>query len=299
MSSDSDKKESVEEVESTTESASEESENSEISVKTDELEGIDEEKIDKSLDEVSNVIHDLLNEPNYEDTDEKVEQVMTESETKVEIIEEPTKEEPEPVAAEPEPEEKSESTKKFGKFTGFFKKKKESQEVEEPLVEETPEPVAEEPEIQLDVVPEEKIPDNVVESILEPVEVKAQYSSDKKYTFDEFIDERILISRDAFGKKEMKIKVLEVSDEKSPTAWKLGDRVKVNKILVTVKHLDSQEIEEGEFDIQSIEQELAKERHYSSTNRWVPTNDIKNGYVTGSRHTSLISDAIALEYIVF
>ena len=97
----------------------------------------------------------------------------------------------------------------------------------------------------------------------------------------------------------MKIKVLEVSDEKSPTAWKLGDRVKVNKILVTVKHLDSQEIEEGEFDIQSIEQELAKERHYSSTNRWVPTNDIKNGYVTGSRHTSLISDAIALEYIVF
>lgn len=296
MSSDSEKKEPVEEVESTTESTSEESENSEISVKIDDSEGIDEEKIDKSLDEVSNVIHDLLNEPNYEDTDEKVEQVMTESETKVEIIEEPAKEEPEPVAAEPE--EKSES-KKFGKFTGFFKKKKESQEVEEPLVEETPESVAEEPEIQLDVVPEEKIPDNVVESILEPVEVKAQYSSDKKYTFDEFIDERILISRDAFGKKEMKIKVLEVSDEKSPTAWKLGDRVKVNKILVTVKHLDSQEIEEGEFDIQSIEQELAKERHYSSTNRWVPTNDIKNGYVTGSRHTSLISDAIALEYIVF
>ena len=291
MSSDSDKKESVEEVESTTESASEESENSEISVKVDDSEGFDEEKIDKSLDEVSNVIHDLLNEPNYEDTDEKVEQVITESETKVEIIEES-----EPVAAEPE--EKSES-KKFGKFTGFFKKKKESQEVEEPLVEETPEPIAEEPEIQLDVVPEEKIPDNVVESILEPAEVKAQYSSDKKYTFDEFIDERILISRDAFGKKEMKIKVLEVSDEKSPTAWKLGDRVKVNKILVTVKHLDSQEIEEGEFDIQSIEQELAKERHYSSTNRWVPTNDIKNGYVTGSRHTSLISDAIALEYIVF
>ena len=287
--SDSDKDESVE-VETSAESTPEESSNSEISIKTEDSEKIDEEKIDKSLDEVSNVIHDLLNEPNYEDTDEKVEQVITESESKVEIIEES-------VAAEPE--EELESNKKFGKFTGFFKKKKKSQEVEKSLVEETPEPVAAEPEIKLDVVPEEKIPDNVVESILEPVEVKAQYSSDKKYTFDEFIDERILISRDAFGKKEMKIKVLEVSDEKSPTAWKLGDRVKVNKILVTVKHLDSQEIEEGEFDIQSIEKELAKERHYSSTNRWVPTNDIKNGYVTGSRHTSLISDAIALEYIVF
>lgn len=294
MSSDSDNKE---EVEASKESTPEDSENSEISVKIDDSKGIDEEKIDKSLDEVSNVIHDLLNEPNYEDTDEKIEEVITESETKVEINKEPTKEEPESVAAEPE--EKSESGKKFGKFTGFFKKKKESQQVEESLVEESPEQVDTEPEIQLDVVPEEKIPDNVVESILEPVEVKAQYSSDKKYTFDEFIDERILISRDAFGKKEMKIKVLEVSDEKSPTVWKLGDRVKVNKILVTVKHLDSQEIEEGEFDIQSIEEELAKERHYSSTNRWVPTNDIKNGYVTGSRHTSLISDAIALEYIVF
>ena len=144
-----------------------------------------------------------------------------------------------------------------------------------------------------------KIPEKVVESLLEPKEISSQYSSDKKYTFDEFIDERILISKDAFGKKEMKIKVLEVSDEKAPTAWKLGDRVKLNKILVTVKHLESQEIEEGEFDIQSIEKELAEKRHYSSTNRWVPTTDIKNGYVIGARHTSLVSDAIALDYIIF
>ena len=167
--------------------------------------------------------------------------------------------------------------------------------IEESTMEE-PERV-EEPKEYL--IEQEKIPEKVVESILEPVEVTSQYKSDKKYDFDEFIDERILISRDAFGNKEMKIKVLEVSDEKSPTAWKLGDRVKLNKILVTVKHLETQEVEEGEFDIQSIEEELAKERHYSSTNRWVPTNDIKNGYVIASRHTSLISDAVALEYIVF
>ena len=287
MSSDPEKKEPIEEVESSTENT-EELEDSETSVKTDDLEGLDEEKIDKSLDEVSNVIHDLLNEPNYEDTDEKVEQTITESETEVEIIEES-------VAAESE--EKSESSDNFGKFKGFFKKNKSKENaVQEPLVEEPSDP---EPQLEPVLEEQKEIPEKVVESLLEPQEVKAQYSSDKKYTFDEFIDERILISRDAFGKKEMKIKVLEVSDEKSPTAWKLGDRVKVNKILVTVKHLESQEIEEGEFDIQSIEEELAKERHYSSTNRWVPTNDIKNGYVTGSRHTSLISDAIALEYIVF
>ncbi len=117
--------------------------------------------------------------------------------------------------------------------------------------------------------------------------------------FEEFVDERILVSHDAFGKKVMKIKVLEVSDETSPSQWKFGERVKINKILVTVKHLETQQVEEGEFDIQSIEKELVEKRHYSSTNRWVPTKEIKNGYVVNSRHTTLISDAAALDYIVF
>ena len=236
---------------------------------------VEEEKLDKSLDEVSNVIHDLLTEPNEEDTDETIQETLSEHSE----IDEETK--------------KSDSSEKFSKFKGFFKKKeKPQQEPEEQVIETSVQ--EEKPHEE-----SEKIPDKVVESLLEPKEVRAQYSSDKKYTFDEFIDERILISRDAFGKKEMKIKVLEVSDEKAPTSWKLGDRVKLNKILVTVKHLESQEIEEGEFDIQTIEKELAEKRHYTSTNRWVPTTDIKNGYVVGARHTSLISDAIALDYIIF
>ncbi len=117
--------------------------------------------------------------------------------------------------------------------------------------------------------------------------------------FEEFVDERMLVSHDSFGKKVMKIKVLEVSDETSPSQWKFGDRVKINKILVTIKHLETLQVEEGEFDIQSIEKELVEKRHYSSTNRWVPTKEIKNGYVLNSRHTSLISDASALDYIVF
>ena len=121
----------------------------------------------------------------------------------------------------------------------------------------------------------------------------------KNMSFQDYVDERMLISHDAFGKKEMKIKVIEISDETAPSQWKLGDRVKINKILVTIKHIENQEVEEGEFDIAAMEKELAERSHYSSTNRWVPTKDIKNGYVLNSRHNMLISDAIALDYIVF
>lgn len=135
-----------------------------------------------------------------------------------------------------------------------------------------------------------------VESLLETV---SDAKVNSRTSFEEFTDERMLISSDAFGKKQMKIKVLEVSDESPVLKWKFGDRVKVTKIMVTVKHLTTQQVEEGEFDIESIERELAEKRHYSSTNRWIPVEDIKNGYVVGSKHTRLISDASALDYILF
>jgi len=128
---------------------------------------------------------------------------------------------------------------------------------------------------------------------------KPTITHETKTSFDEFVDERILVSHNAFGNKEMKIKILEVSDETAPLISKFGDRIKINKIIVTIKHLQTQQIEEGEFDIESIERELIEKRHYTSTNRWVPTEVIKNGYVTNSRHTSLISDAVALDYIAF
>ncbi|WP_420545373.1 hypothetical protein [Nitrosopumilus sp.] len=134
------------------------------------------------------------------------------------------------------------------------------------------------------------------ESLLETVS-DAEVNS--RISFEEFTDERTLISHDAFGNKQMKIKVLEVSDENPPVKWKFGDRVKVTKILVTIKHLTTQQVEEGEFDIEAIERELAEKRHYTSTNRWIPATDIKNGYVVGSKHTRLISDASALDYIIF
>ena len=128
---------------------------------------------------------------------------------------------------------------------------------------------------------------------------KSTITHETKTSFDEYIDERILVSHNAFGNKQMKIKILEVSDEIASLTSKFGDRVKINKIIVTIKHLQTQQIEEGEFDIESIERELIEKRHYTSTNRWVPTGEIKNGYVTNSRHTTLISDAVALDYIAF
>ncbi len=134
------------------------------------------------------------------------------------------------------------------------------------------------------------------ESLLETIsdaEVKSRIN------FEEFTDERTLMSSDTFGTKQMKIKILEVSDETSPAKWKLGDRVKVIKILVTIRHLSTQKVEEGEFDIEAIERELAEKRHYTSTNRWIPVDAIKNGYVVRTHHTRLISDAHALDYIVF
>ena len=118
-------------------------------------------------------------------------------------------------------------------------------------------------------------------------------------SFEQFVDERMLVSHNVFGNKEMKIKILEVSDEHPPSQWKFGNRVKVNKILVTIKHLATQQIEESEFDIDVIEKELKERSHYTSTNRWVSVNDIKNGYVVNTKHFSLISDAAALEYITF
>jgi len=134
------------------------------------------------------------------------------------------------------------------------------------------------------------------ESLLETVS-DAEVNS--RISFEEFTDERTLTSFDTFGKKQMKIKVVEVSDETAPFSWKLGVRVKITKILVTIRHLETQQVEEGEFDIESIERELTEKRHYSSTNRWVPVDGIKNGYVLNSYHTRLITDAHALDYIVF
>lgn len=166
----------------------------------------------------------------------------------------------------------------------------------EPVEDEEPAEYEEPTEESPKVIQEDNISSGV-KSILSTV--SESEPSQRRTKFEEFVDERLLVSMDALGNKQMKIKILDVSDEHPPVQWRFGDRIKITKILVTIKHLSTQEVEEGEFDIEAIERELAEKRHYTSTNRWVPTSDIKNGYVVGSRHTSLISDAVALDYIMF
>ena len=90
----------------------------------------------------------------------------------------------------------------------------------EPVVESTPEPVVEMPE------PEPELPEIIVESQTQsnPTEINSaalletvsEEEVNSRISFEEFTDERTLISHDAFGNKQMKIKVLEVSDE-NPT----------------------------------------------------------------------------------
>jgi len=124
-----------------------------------------------------------------------------------------------------------------------------------------------------------------------------RYCKHKIMSFEDFVDERSLVSRDALGTKEIKLKLLEVEDDTSDHIWRFGVRVKVKKILITIKHINTQQIEEGECDLHDIEKEMKEKRHYSSTNRWLPTTDIKNGYIVSSRHASLLADAVALDYI--
>ena len=169
------------------------------------------------------------------------------------------------------------------------------EEISEPVVEPMPEP--ELPEINIKTSYDETPSVELNSAAL--LETASDAEVNSRISFEEFTDEKTLISHDAFGNKQMKIKVLEVSDETPPMKWKFGDRVKVTKILITIKHLATQEVEEAEFDVEAIERELQEKRHYTSTNRWIPAEDIKNGYVVGSKHTRLISDASALDYIVF
>ena len=48
-----------------------------------------------------------------------------------------------------------------------------------------------------------------------------------------------------------------------------------------------------------MENPLRKERLFSSGNRWIAQNEIKNGYIVSNRHSDLLSDSIALGIIVF
>ena len=116
-------------------------------------------------------------------------------------------------------------------------------------------------------------------------------------SYDRFIDERLLTSRDALNKLQIKIKVLEIDENARDFSQRFGRRVLVQKVLLTIKHNDTEEVEERELDVEQIENRIRKERLFSSSNRWLASNDIKNGYVVANRHLDLLADAIALDIL--
>ncbi|HEU5120215.1 MAG TPA: hypothetical protein VFT71_04435 [Candidatus Nitrosocosmicus sp.] len=116
--------------------------------------------------------------------------------------------------------------------------------------------------------------------------------------YEGYLSDRLLMSRDALNKKQIKIKILE-HDERNRDISKNGDRILIKKILLIVQNLETEEIEEKELDIEELENRMKKERLFTSSNRWVPRVDIKNNFVSGSRHTYLLSDAIALDIVSF
>jgi NH3-dependent NAD+ synthetase len=117
-------------------------------------------------------------------------------------------------------------------------------------------------------------------------------------SYDRFIDERLLTSRDALNRLQIKMKVLQIDENARDFSQRFGRRVLVQKILLTIKHNDTEEVEERELDVEEIEKRIRKERLFSSSNRWLTSSDIKNGYVVASRHLDLLADAIALDIIL-
>jgi len=113
-----------------------------------------------------------------------------------------------------------------------------------------------------------------------------------------YTDERMITSRDALNRYEFKVKLLEiVENARDPTAFKFGGRVLVKKVLVIVRNLKTNEVEEKELDLEDIESEIRSKRKFSSANRWVAPSEIRNGYIVGYRHVDLLASAIALDYI--
>ncbi|WP_255430791.1 hypothetical protein [Candidatus Nitrosopumilus sp. SW] len=86
------------------------------------------------------------------------------------------------------------------------------EEVSEPIEEHDSE--TELPEISIKTSYDEKPSTEINSAAL--LETASDAEVNSRISFEEFTDEKTLISHDAFGNKQMKIKVLEVSDETPP-----------------------------------------------------------------------------------
>jgi hypothetical protein len=118
-------------------------------------------------------------------------------------------------------------------------------------------------------------------------------------SYDRFVDDRLLTSRDALNKVQIKIKLVDIDEKARDHSQRYGQRVLIKKILLSIKHTDTEQFEEKEIDIEQLESRMRKERLFTSSNRWIFPSEIKNGYVVANKHLDLLADAISLDVIAF
>jgi len=118
-------------------------------------------------------------------------------------------------------------------------------------------------------------------------------------SYDRFVDDRLLTSRDVLNRKQIKIKLVDYDESARDFSQRFGSRILVRKVLLTIKKTDTEEIEEKELDVEELEKRIRKERLWSSSNRWISKSELKNGYIVASRHLDLLANAIALDIIQF
>lgn len=116
-------------------------------------------------------------------------------------------------------------------------------------------------------------------------------------SFDRFIDDRLLTSRDALNRLQIKIKLIDIDENVRDYSQRYGRRLLAKRVLLTIKHNDTEQIEEKEMDIEDLEKRMKKERLFSSSNRWISPSEIKNGFIVATRHLDLLADAIALDVL--
>jgi hypothetical protein len=75
-------------------------------------------------------------------------------------------------------------------------------------------------------------------------------------SYDRFVDDRLLTSRDALNKVQLRIKLMEIDEGARDFSQRYGQRILIKKVLLTIKHSDTEEIEEKEMDIEDIESRL-------------------------------------------
>ncbi|MGH9876266.1 MAG: hypothetical protein ACRD5H_01385 [Nitrososphaerales archaeon] len=117
--------------------------------------------------------------------------------------------------------------------------------------------------------------------------------------YKSYTDERLITSKDALNKWEFKLKILEIEEGIiDPVSFKFGERVLVKKVLIVIKDVRANKVEERELDLAAIEQEVKARRGFCSSNRWVRATEVKNGYIVAMKHFELLASAIALDYVV-